>query len=65
MTAAVAAARSRGATALEGYPVDTDTGRMPAAAELFTGTVRLFARAGFEVARRPPTGRRVVMRHPL
>jgi GNAT superfamily N-acetyltransferase len=62
LAAAIEAAARNGAAALEGYPVDTDTGRRPPPAELYTGTVRLFARAGFDVARRPATGRRVVMR---
>jgi GNAT superfamily N-acetyltransferase len=65
LEAAVTHARAAGATALEGYPVDPSTGRVPAAAELYTGTVTLFTRAGFRVHRRPPTGRRVVMRRPL
>lgn len=55
-------AKANGASTLEAYPVDTATGRMPSAAELFTGTVELFERAGFGVHERPPTGRRVVMR---
>jgi GNAT superfamily N-acetyltransferase len=60
LAGAVDAARAAGARALEGYPVDTTTGRTAPAAELFTGTVGLFARAGFAVTRRPATGRRVV-----
>jgi len=55
-------AKANGASTLEAYPVDTASGRMPAAAELYTGTVDLFERAGFEVHERPATGRRVVMR---
>ncbi|MEJ3743684.1 GNAT family N-acetyltransferase [Actinomycetes bacterium KLBMP 9797] len=65
LAAAVAHARARGAAVLEGYPVDVGIGRPPPAAELFTGTVPLFTRAGFTLHRRPPTGRRVIMRHPL
>ncbi|HEY6595535.1 MAG TPA: GNAT family N-acetyltransferase [Asanoa sp.] len=65
LAAAVRAARRGKAGALEGYPVDTDTGPVPPAAELYTGTVRLFERAGFEVARRPVTGRRIIMRRAL
>jgi GNAT superfamily N-acetyltransferase len=65
LDAAVGHARDSGATALEGYPVDTTTGRPPAPAELYTGTVALFSRAGFVEHRRPPTGRRVVMRRTL
>jgi GNAT superfamily N-acetyltransferase len=63
--AAVDYARTEGATALEGYPVDTGAGRVPPAAELFTGTVGLFTRAGFAEHAHPATGRRVVMRRPL
>ena len=55
-------AKAHGASTLEAYPVDTASGRMPSAAELFTGTVDLFERAGFAVHERPATGRRVVMR---
>jgi GNAT superfamily N-acetyltransferase len=55
-------AKASGASTLEAYPVDPASGRMPSAAELFTGTVDLFQRAGFEVHERPATGRRVVMR---
>jgi GNAT superfamily N-acetyltransferase len=55
--AAVAHAAAAGATAIEGYPVDA-AGR--AAAELYTGTVGMFTRAGFTVVRRPANGRRVV-----
>jgi GNAT superfamily N-acetyltransferase len=62
LDAAAAHAKRHGASIVEGYPVDTDQGRAPAAAELFTGTVNLFARAGFEVHERPRSGRRVIMR---
>ena len=55
-------AKANGASTLEAYPTDTAGGRMPTAAELFTGTVELFERAGFEVHERPATGRRVIMR---
>jgi GNAT superfamily N-acetyltransferase len=65
LAGAVDAARAARAGQLEGYPVDTATGRKPAAAELYTGTVGLFERAGFAVVRRPATGRRVVMRRDL
>jgi hypothetical protein len=50
---------------LEAYPVDTSDGRKFANPELYTGTVPLMARLGFTVHKRPPTGRRVVMRRPL
>jgi GNAT superfamily N-acetyltransferase len=62
---AVAHASAQGASALEGYPVDTSAGREPAAAELYTGTVGLFARAGFAEHARPATGRRLIMRRDL
>ncbi|GAA4704735.1 GNAT family N-acetyltransferase [Phytohabitans rumicis] len=65
LEAAVAHARAQGASALEGYPVDTGQGRVPPPAELYTGTVALFERAGFTEHRRPPTGRRVIMRRPI
>ena len=49
---AVAWARAGGAAVLEGYPVDTGGTRRPGA-ELYVGTVPLFANLGFvEVARR-------------
>ncbi|MGN9914375.1 GNAT family N-acetyltransferase [Phytohabitans sp. LJ34] len=65
LDAAVAHARAAGAAALEGYPVDTSSGRTPPPAELYTGTVALFTKAGFDIRRRPATGRRVVMRRTL
>lgn len=64
LDAAVHHARAAGAAALEGYPVVVTSGRPPAA-ELYTGTVPLFERAGFTVAHQPETGRRVVMRRAL
>jgi hypothetical protein len=36
---------------LEGYPVETDGGRVPAA-NAYKGTLTMFERAGFEVAAR-------------
>jgi GNAT superfamily N-acetyltransferase len=62
LDAAVRHAGKQGAEVLEGYPVDVASGRMPTAAELFTGTTELFEKAGFTVHQRPPAGRRVVMR---
>jgi GNAT superfamily N-acetyltransferase len=48
-------ARERGAALLEGYPVDTGGARRPGA-ELYVGTVPMFADLGFrEVARRVPS----------
>jgi GNAT superfamily N-acetyltransferase len=57
-------ASEAGAAAVEGYPVQV-RGARPPAAELYTGTVGLFARAGFVETRRPATGRRVIMRRAL
>lgn len=51
LEAAVAYAREHGATLLEGYPVETDGGRVPAA-NAYKGTLSMFERAGFEVAAR-------------
>jgi len=51
---AVRYALEQGAASIEGYPVDTEGERRPAS-NIYTGTLELFARAGFEVAycRRP------------
>jgi GNAT superfamily N-acetyltransferase len=46
LQAAVDHARARGAMTLEAYPVDTTSGRQPSA-NLFTGTLTMFQRAGF------------------
>ena len=46
--AAVEYAREHGATVLEAYPIDTDGDRV-ASANLYTGTLGMFKRAGFEV----------------
>ena len=56
-------ARQRGATILEAYPVDTAGGRQPSA-NLFTGTLSMFRRAGFQEVDRP-RGAQMVMRLPL
>jgi len=56
---AVAQARERGARALEAYPVEAG-GRQPAA-NLFTGTLAMFQRAGFKEVDRP-RGAQLVMR---
>jgi GNAT superfamily N-acetyltransferase len=61
LDAAVAYAQNQGASAVEGYPVDTRGDRRPSG-DLFTGTVSLFAGAGFTEHSRPATGRRIVMR---
>ena len=60
LAAAVDHAANRGATVVEAYPIDTAGGRR-AGADLFTGTLGMFERAGFrEVARRG--GRPIVRR---
>lgn len=51
LEAGVDYARAHGATLLEGYPVETDGGRVPAA-EAFKGTVSMFEGAGFRVVER-------------
>jgi GNAT superfamily N-acetyltransferase len=57
---AVEHARARGASVLEAYPVDTASGRQPSA-NLFTGTLSMFKRAGFREVDRP-RGAQLVMR---
>jgi GNAT superfamily N-acetyltransferase len=60
---AISHARERGARQLEAYPVDTSSGRHPAA-NLFTGTLAMFRREGFvEVDR--PRGAQLVVRRDL
>jgi GNAT superfamily N-acetyltransferase len=56
LEAAVAYAREHGATLLEGYPVDTDGGRVPAA-NAFKGTLAMFERAGFRIVERREANR--------
>ena len=55
--------RSRGATALEGYPIDTDLrgGVLPPG--FSTGTVAMFAKEGFDAAAVLPSGRTLVHRN--
>jgi GNAT superfamily N-acetyltransferase len=60
---AVEHARDRGASQLEAYPVDTAGGRHPAA-NIFTGTLAMFQRAGFQEVDRP-RGAQLVMRRGL
>ena len=59
LAAAVDYAREQGATLLEGYPIETDGGRVPSA-NAYHGTMGMFERAGFEVAarRQPPGAKR-------
>jgi GNAT superfamily N-acetyltransferase len=60
LDAAVDFARQRGAEVVEAYPIDTAGGKR-SSADLFTGTLAMFERAGFEeVARR--SGRPIVRR---
>jgi GNAT superfamily N-acetyltransferase len=56
LDAAIDYAREHGATLLEGYPVETDTGRVPAA-NAYKGTLAMFERAGFTVAARRQANR--------
>jgi GNAT superfamily N-acetyltransferase len=58
---AVQHAEERGAAVLEAYPVDTAGGRHPAA-NLFTGTLAMFKRAGFRLVDRPRGAQLVVRR---
>lgn len=58
--AAVAYASERGASIIEGYPVADPSQGKPSG--LATGTIGMFARAGFTMQDQPPSGRRVVMR---
>jgi GNAT superfamily N-acetyltransferase len=46
LDAAVAYARDNGAARLEAYPIETDGGRVPSASA-YTGTVGMYAQAGF------------------
>ena len=54
-------ARSRGARAIEGYPMEPEPGKEVIWGQLFVGSRSIFEAAGFEVASRP-TLRRLVMR---
>ena len=61
LEAAIEFARDRGATHLEGVPIDTTTGAAKGAAALYTGVLSTFEGAGFaEIARRG--GRPIVRR---
>jgi GNAT superfamily N-acetyltransferase len=61
LDAAVAHAAERGAAVVEAYPVDTHGERVPSA-EIFTGTLEMFLRAGFTEVRRRTDRRPVVQR---
>jgi len=52
LVAAIAYARDHGATTLEAYPVDLQTGERIASANVYRGTLTMFERAGFTVAER-------------
>ncbi|GAB3482528.1 GNAT family N-acetyltransferase [Nocardiopsis coralliicola] len=56
LDAAVEYARAQGGRVLEAYPVDTAGGRAPSA-EVYTGTVRMFRKAGFSCAPHPVSER--------
>lgn len=60
---ALSIASDQGGREIEGYPMDPDSQEY-SAAELYTGTVDLFARHGFREISRPSPGR-VVMRRDL
>jgi GNAT superfamily N-acetyltransferase len=49
LNAAVEWAREQGATMLEAYPVDVEAGTTANAESVYTGTLRMFERAGFTV----------------
>ncbi len=59
LTGAVDHARTFGATAVEGYPVDTD-GERRSSSSLYHGTVTMFTAAGFDLVRRPSASRAVM-----
>jgi len=70
LDAAVAFARSRGADAVEAYPVATDDGEPIHAESAFTGTLPMFERAGFGIVAERASDpsslhRRVVVRREL
>jgi GNAT superfamily N-acetyltransferase len=56
LAGAVDYARAHGAAAVEAYPVDTAGERRPSA-DLFTGTVEMFRKAGFTITAHPASGR--------
>lgn len=55
-------AAERGATVIEGYPVDSEARPKLSAAERYHGTVSLFRTGGFEVVRRPSASRAIMRR---
>ncbi|MFF2051978.1 GNAT family N-acetyltransferase [Leifsonia sp. NPDC058194] len=62
LAGAVGHARDRGATVVEGYPVDPEQRPSLSAAERYHGTVALFRDAGFAVVRRPSATRALMRR---
>jgi GNAT superfamily N-acetyltransferase len=60
LDAAVQHATEHGARVVEGYPVDRAERPKATAAELWHGTIGLFARAGFEETSRPTPARAVM-----
>lgn len=64
LDAAISFAAQGGATAVEGYPVETG-GVRGTSGDYFTGTVGQFARAGFAIQERAKSGKRIVMRRDL
>ena len=62
LEAAVAFAADHGATAVEGYPKDTE-GARKGANEMFVGSMSMFAEAGFEEAARNSPQRPIMRRH--
>src|SRR4051794_3566471 len=60
VAAAVEHARKHGAGSVEAYPVDTEERPGMPSADLYHGTVRLFAGAGLEVVSRPLPGRAIM-----
>lgn len=64
LDAAVGYATEHGARVIEGYPVDREQRPKATSAELWHGTVGLFARAGFTETARPSPGRAVMTRSP-
>jgi ribosomal protein S18 acetylase RimI-like enzyme len=61
LDAAVDHARANGAAAVEAYPVETLGERRPSA-DLFTGTVDMFRKAGFTITPHPTSGRPIARR---
>jgi GNAT superfamily N-acetyltransferase len=63
LPAAVEHAFAHGARVVEGYPVDPALRPKASAADLYHGTVSLFARAGFETVSTAVPGRAVMRLH--